>query len=119
MTKKTSDRLLQRIAELGEANDELRKALVRHKKGVARAARSLKTAEWSVEAIRVGGAPKIRSELTEALQDFEEARHQVRLAMFALSLEVGSSISETGRSLGISRQLASRLADEARGGHGG
>jgi hypothetical protein len=51
--------------------------------------------------------------VTEAIQEFEAARHQLRLALFSLGKEEGASISEVGRVLGISRQLASRLAGES------
>ena len=54
-----------------------------------------------------------RRQMTEALEQFEVARHRVRLSMFALAEEQGMSISDVARSLGISRQLASRLAAEA------
>ena len=51
--------------------------------------------------------------MTEAVEESEAARHQLRLALFAVGKEEGASISEVGRVLGISRQLASRLAGEA------
>jgi hypothetical protein len=47
--------------------------------------------------------------MTAALKDFEAARHRVRLAMFSLAKEQGSSFSDMARALGISRQLGSRL----------
>jgi hypothetical protein len=59
------------------------------------------------------GGPETRRQMTEALEQFETARHRVRLSMFALAEEQGMSISEVARGLGISRQLASRLAAEA------
>lgn len=66
-----------------------------------------------VTALHVLGGSVVRPEVTAALDSFEAARHRVRVAMFGLGLEQGASISEIGRSLGISRQLASRLAAEA------
>jgi DNA invertase Pin-like site-specific DNA recombinase len=113
MTKK-SKALVQRIAELDEANEHLRTALLRHKQGLAQAAKRAEAARWSVEAVQAGGAPEIRNEVTQAIDAFEAARHQVRLAMFALGIETGASISEIARSLGISRQLGSKLAKEAK-----
>jgi len=50
--------------------------------------------------------------MTESMEEFEAARYQLRLAIFALGQEEGSSISEFARALGISRQFASRLANE-------
>jgi len=66
-----------------------------------------------VTALQDFKGPERRSEVTDALGEFEAARHQVRLAMFALAKEQGSSFSDLARALGISRQLASRLAAEA------
>lgn len=54
-----------------------------------------------------------RQSLTETLETFEAARHDARLALFALAAEQGSSVAELARQFGFSRQLASRLAREA------
>lgn len=51
-------------------------------------------------------------ELGEAQKAFEVARHKARVAIFALAIEQGTNLSEVGRALGISRQLASRLGAE-------
>jgi hypothetical protein len=49
------------------------------------------------------------------LDELEAARHKVRTALFALGLSEGMTISELGRLYGFSRQLAARIAREARG----
>ena len=64
-------------------------------------------------AIGIEVPQRRRRELTAALDAFEAARHEFRLALFAVCLEEGASISEVGRALGVSRQRASRLAAEA------
>ena len=56
-----------------------------------------------------------RKSMTDAIGELEDARHGVRLAMFALGLEEGMTISQLSRELGISRQLSARFAAEARG----
>ncbi len=56
-----------------------------------------------------------RRSVTSALRDFDDARHRVRLAIIALGLEEGMTISEMSRALGISRQLGARFVAEARG----
>ncbi len=56
--------------------------------------------------------PAYRQQVTEAIGEFEAARHQLRVALFAVGKEEGASISQVGRVLGISRQLASRIAKE-------
>jgi hypothetical protein len=53
--------------------------------------------------------------MNDALKVLEQARHEMRLAMFALALDQGMSIGELGRIFGFSRQLAARCAKEARG----
>jgi hypothetical protein len=108
-----SKRLERRIAELGEANDHLRAVLIRHKNAMVLNAKRIESGEWT-DAAANAGVPGIRSEVTEAMDNFEKARHQVRLAFFDLGTDQGKSIAEMGRALGISRQLASRLAAEAK-----
>ena len=110
----TGDRLVHLIAVLETANDHLRSELLRHQASLADAAKRVRSGELTAESIIAGGAPEIRVNLTDALDDFERARHQVRVALFAfLAIEQDTSQSEICRSLGISRQLASRLAHEA------
>jgi hypothetical protein len=109
-----SEQLVRRNRELAESNDHLCKELNRHKEALADAAKRLESGELTAESIRTGGAPEMRMDLTESLAEFEAARHRVRVALFALlGVEQQTSQSEIGRSLGISRQLASRLAQEA------
>jgi hypothetical protein len=106
--------LVRLITELETSNDALRKELLRHKRKLAASARRVETGELTAESILAGGAPEMRMDLTVALDDFEKARHQVRVALFGLlGIEHDTSQTEIGRSLGISRQLASRLAQEA------
>jgi len=78
-----------------------------------RIAKRLENGHPAVSAGDGIGAPGHRQKVTEAIELFEASRHQLRLALFAVSLEEGASISEVGRVLGISRQLASRIAAEA------
>ncbi len=54
-----------------------------------------------------------RLDLTDAIKKFESARHDHRVAIFALGLNEGVSIAELGRLFGFSKQLASRIAKEA------
>ena len=59
---------------------------------------------------------KTRHSMNEALKSVEQARHEMRLAVFAEALDRGTSIGELGRIFGFSRQLAARYAKEARQG---
>jgi len=107
------ERLLAQIAELVESAALLREQLQAYEKAMLRIAKRLENGEPGVTAARGTGIPTQRRQVTESIEEFEAARHQLRLALFALGREEGASISEIGRVLGISRQLASRLAGEA------
>lgn len=106
-------RLVQRLSELHETTEQLRAVLMRYDRVSAKLAALVEDGAYLPTALEGLAGPLRRSEVTDALNDLEAARHQVRLAMFALAIEQGSSYSEMGRALGISRQLASRLAVES------
>jgi hypothetical protein len=108
-----SKQLVRRLSELNEAAEHLRTVLRRYNKASANVATLVDQGVHLVSALERLDGPVRRSEVTEVLEEFEAARHRVRLAMFALATEQGSSFSDVARALGISRQLASRLAAEA------
>jgi len=108
-----SKQLIDRFSDLDEAAEHVRTVLQRYNKASARVATLVDQGVHLVPALESLEGPVRRSEVTEALEEFEAARHRVRLAMFALAKEQGSSFSDVARALGISRQLASRLAGEA------
>ena len=106
--------LVQQLAELDEATDRLCEALLRLRRSNAELSALVVRNESAREAIGDAEVPqRRRRELTSLLDEFEAARHQFRLALFAQCLEEGASVAEVGRALGISRQLASRLVSEA------
>jgi len=109
------EQLVDRIAELVESAARLRAQLERYERAMSKIARRLEKGEPAISAAMGTGIPAQRRLVTETIEEFEAARHQLRLALFALGKEEGASISEIGRVLGISRQLASRLAGEAAG----
>lgn len=106
-------RLVQRIEALIECSALLREQLVRYEQAMGTIAARLEDGAPGISASRGTGIPSERRLVTETIEEFEAARHQLRLALFALGKEEGASISEVGRVLGISRQLASRLAAES------
>lgn len=59
-------------------------------------------------------AAQTRQTLTAALDEFEQHRHRSRLSLTAAGIEEGMTINAVSRAWGISRQLASRDAKEAR-----
>jgi hypothetical protein len=107
------DQLIRRHYEVIESSSQLRTQLLDFEKAMLKIANRLEGGEPAVSAGHGIGAPGHRQRVTEALSQFEGSRHQLRLALFALALEEGASMAEVGRVLGISRQLASRIAAEA------
>ena len=99
---------------LVEASKDLRRVLLRYEKTSAEIAARVERGESGTDALKTAQGPLRRREVTDAVEKFEAARHRVRLAMFVLAGEEGVSASELARQLGISRQLASRLANEAK-----
>jgi hypothetical protein len=91
----------------------LRAQLRRYEVAMVTIGERLEEGAPAIGAAKGTGIPTERRQVTEAIQEFEAARHQLRLALFSLGKEEGASISEVGRVLGISRELASRLAGES------
>jgi len=60
----------------------------------------------------IGGTA--RRNVTDAVAEFECARHRFRLALVAVGVDNGMSGAEIGQALSFSRQLASRYLKEAR-----
>ena len=106
--------MVRQISALTEATDNLEAVLARYKRAINDLAAHIEEGESVLEAFtEMDGAMLRQRELTETFQEFEAARHTVRLAVFALATAQGAGPSELGRRLGISRQLASRLATES------
>jgi hypothetical protein len=106
-TVRMVERLLDALAELRTttrtAESDVRRALKMAQKGS-----DLATA---VVACNPAGT---RQAMNDALNTVEVVRHQMRLKIFQIGLEEGMTIGELGRAFGFSRQLASRIAKEAR-----
>jgi len=99
--------------QLNDETDDLRAALTAHKRAVARFARLVRDGTLGVEALARADAALHREQVVACLDEFEHTRHELRLAIFGLCVDQGEGLSTVGRQLGISRQLASRLAAEA------
>jgi hypothetical protein len=110
-----SMQLAEALSHMEQCNKDLRAVMQRFEKAATRFARRVDGGALVVEAVRDVMGSVRRQELDEANKAFEVARHRARVAVFALAIEQGTSLSEMGRALGISRQLASRLGAEAAG----
>jgi len=111
----TSDvkRLRREMSALIEEIERTTAVLKRYKTLSAQLLSRVENGQVLVEALHQLEGPMRRREVTDAMDQLDSARHRVRLAMFALGEAQGTSVSELGRKLGISRQLAARLAKEA------
>ena len=105
------------IEELIEVTAALRRQLVAHEAVCRRVLAGVHGRVPVARALSDVRADSWRSAVTEAIQVFEVSRHRVRLALVAMSLEDGMSIAEVSRAWGVSRQLASRWAQESRALH--
>ena len=113
MPKKRKEELARQTAALHEAIDDLRRMLLRFKESTGKFATLVEEGEAVVPALETIQGPILRRDLSDALEVFEAARQQARVAVLALGREQGASLSEVGRLLGISRQLASHLVADA------
>ena len=107
----------QALAGLREFQQEaatLRTALRRYELVLGRVCRTVEQGAPLHEVMRKIGVSDLRADLVERLERFEDARHRMRVACFRMSLTEGLSIGDIARLWGISRQLASRLVNEAR-----
>jgi hypothetical protein len=109
---RTRKKLLDAIEQLNECSRDLTDVLKRFERATSQLAGRVDKGEFIVDALRGVSGSMRRRELLEALESFEFARHRVRVGMFAVAIEEGTSLSEMSRALGVSRQLASRLGGE-------
>ena len=101
--------LRQRIEELGTVLSDLDESIVVLGKGIERGAPIIEALE------KVGGTLTVPAML-ETFEEFHAARQDLRVALLAIARIEGTTASEVARTLGISRQLASRLAAETEKG---
>ena len=106
---KHADELVEAFAE---ALGELRRSTTRLERSTRRSLQKLREAGDMHAALTMAQPAELRQSLNSAIKQVEEARHAIRLAVFAEGLRQGMSIGELGRQFGFSRQLAARYAKE-------
>ncbi len=77
-----------------------------------RTAQALRRGISCPDVFAASGGGAGRKDVTEALESFTEQQHRTRVAIIAVALAEGMSVSGIGRAWGFSRQLASRYASE-------
>jgi len=68
----------------------------------------------SMDILLLPAAGQIRRDMSEAVTEFESARHRYRLALVAVAMDHGLTARQIGDSFAFSHQLASRYLKEAR-----
>ncbi len=101
------------LEELVESTEALRRELVTHEEMCRRVLSDVRDGVQTGSVLAAVGADTWRAAMTDAIKEFETTRRRVRLVLVTMSLEEGSSIAEIARTWGVSRQLASRWAQEA------
>lgn len=110
-------RLSAQLVALVEESRALRDVLVRNERASAKLQRQLERNESVIDAMEaLEGAMNGPRELPDAIERFETTRREARHALFALATTQEVSMGEMARRFGFSRQLASRILQEAKTG---
>ncbi len=100
------------LARLIEADRGLRAIHKEYQRACVELAGLLKDGHTVVAALETMDAANVRRRIVEVGEEFELARHDVRVHMVALAREEGATFGEIGRTMGVSRQLISRFSAE-------
>jgi len=106
--------LVTRLDELNEALGDAATALAASRARNRAFRESIASGESLIHAMESVSTAEALSDVTRELKNLEEKRHRSRTALFAVGLAEGVSIGRLSRLYGFSRQLAQRLAKEAR-----
>jgi hypothetical protein len=110
------ERAIESVDKTLEASAALRKHLLENERTGRRMISAIKRGVPIPEAVEASGscAANLRRSTKDLLDNYESARHEMRAAFILPSIDGGMTIGDIGRTLGVSRQLASRLVQEAR-----
>jgi hypothetical protein len=111
------DELVDQTYELIESIKALRDALLDYQQGCERllkAGEMGRRASSAMERVELLNFAEKRQRVASAMADFETRRRRARVGLIAVAEEEGSNLSDVARTLGVSRQLLSRQALEAR-----
>jgi len=107
---------IRAIEETMEASVALRNHLRRTEQVGRKMVAALQQGAAISETVEAAGEcpAELRHSTRDFLADYESSRHRMREHFMLASLDEGLSIGGVARKLGVSRQLASRLVNEAR-----
>ena len=99
-----------------EVSAALRRHLVANERTGRKMIAALQSGVPISQAVEASGqnSADVRRSTNSLLDEYEYARHHMRDAFIIPALDEGMSIGDIGRSLGVSRQLASRLVHDAK-----
>jgi len=112
--------LTQYEVEVGEAMGARRDAALRLRDAIANDVTgyddgmAVVRAGKTMEILVPPAAGQIRQTMSDAIAEFEAARHRFRLALVAVAVDNGLTARQIGDAFAFSRQLASRYLKEAR-----
>jgi hypothetical protein len=102
------------VDNLNQALENLRRSTRIVEKASRRSIKLLEQGGDVTAALNTAFPSETRAVMNSALKEVEQARHELRLFVFAACLDQGVSIAELSRQYGFSRQLAARYARDAR-----
>lgn len=110
--------LIRLTHDLIASIDRLRDALLEYKEGcetLLGAGQRRRDPGSTMEQVSVLKFGDKRARVKSALREFEAARRKARVELINVAREEGSNLSDVARTLGVSRQLTSRLGREGSG----
>ena len=114
MPGRNVERLKRSLEQIVACNEELRTALDEFDQAIRQGLRLVHTDVRLVDALLETQAGAARARFNKALDELETARRNLRIAMAGQAVEEGASLNELAKAIGVSRQLLSRIASEAR-----
>jgi hypothetical protein len=105
-------RFLASLDVLAAASDRVTEALRRGEDARGEVRRHVAQGGTVSDVERFFEPEPLRASLSDALTDLERARHETQRLMFRLLHSEGRTMTDIGRTWGISRQLVSRLINE-------
>jgi hypothetical protein len=116
VTASDRDQVVRCLEHLLEVDPDTRAHLRADEIAIRRAIKEIKKGSPIATTMETTDARSSRANINTCLEALYDARHQLRLAITTAGLDEGMTIGDLGRAWGISRQLASRFAREAREG---
>jgi hypothetical protein len=112
-TTAAREELIRALQEFEQAGVHLRHHLRTLETMLRRTRRHYERGGLAGDLTRVGDVPGVRGDVTAAIEQFERARREARVATARLAAAEGTSIGAVARMFGLSRQSLSRLMQQA------